>query len=291
MVPCRDGPPARRPGCPSQARRYRPPGGPWDVPTLDALISAARRRGGRRRRPDSSPAAMDDLVARVAGGLRARGVRKGEAVAWQVPNSLAAAVLTRACWRIGRGGGAGAALVRRGRRGRGARARSTRRSRSSSSPTPSRIPTALADALGGAAGAAAARSASARPTWRSSCSPRARPGTPKAVLHTHRGPELEGVADGAGPRPGRRRRRAHAGADGPHLGPAQRGPRAGRGRPARRAGPPLRPRARRWRWWQAERISFLAGPPTFFVAMASALARWPGTTCRPSGWSRAAAPR
>ena len=37
----------------------------------------------------------------MAGGLRARGVRRGDAVAWQLPNSLAAAVLTRACWRIG----------------------------------------------------------------------------------------------------------------------------------------------------------------------------------------------
>ena len=40
-------------------------------------------------------------MASVAGGLRARGVGRGDAVAWQVPNSLAAAVLTRACWRIG----------------------------------------------------------------------------------------------------------------------------------------------------------------------------------------------
>ena len=40
-------------------------------------------------------------MARVAGGLHARGVTKGAAVAWQVPNSLAAAVLVRACWRLG----------------------------------------------------------------------------------------------------------------------------------------------------------------------------------------------
>ena len=37
----------------------------------------------------------------MAGGLLERGARRGDAVAWQVPNSLAAAVLTRACWRIG----------------------------------------------------------------------------------------------------------------------------------------------------------------------------------------------
>ena len=51
--------------------------------------------------PGSRPTEADALVATVAGGLRDRGVRRGEAVAWQVPNSLAAAVLTRACWRIG----------------------------------------------------------------------------------------------------------------------------------------------------------------------------------------------
>ncbi|HXN61428.1 MAG TPA: AMP-binding protein, partial [Acidimicrobiales bacterium] len=85
---------------PSQARRYRRPGGPWDVPTLDALISA---HGGEVVDGASrlSAAEADALVALVAGGLAERGVRPGDAVAWQVPNSLAAAVLTRACWRIG----------------------------------------------------------------------------------------------------------------------------------------------------------------------------------------------
>jgi cyclohexanecarboxylate-CoA ligase len=85
---------------PSQARRYRKAGGPWDVPTLDTLITA--RAGevvdGTCR---LTPAAMESLVAAVAGGLRERGVRHGHAVAWQLPNSLAATVLTRACWRIG----------------------------------------------------------------------------------------------------------------------------------------------------------------------------------------------
>jgi cyclohexanecarboxylate-CoA ligase len=40
-------------------------------------------------------------VARVAGGLRALGVRPGEAVSWQSPNRDEVAVLYRACWRIG----------------------------------------------------------------------------------------------------------------------------------------------------------------------------------------------
>ena len=85
---------------PDQARRYRRPGGPWDVPTLDALLSA---HGGEVVDGDTrlSASEADALVATVAGGLRSRGVRRGQAVAWQVPNSLAAAVLTRACWRIG----------------------------------------------------------------------------------------------------------------------------------------------------------------------------------------------
>ena len=85
---------------PEQARRYRRPGGPWDVPTLDALLAA---HGGEvvDGATRLSATEADALVATVAGGLRERGVRRGEAVAWQVPNSLAAAVLTRACWRIG----------------------------------------------------------------------------------------------------------------------------------------------------------------------------------------------
>jgi cyclohexanecarboxylate-CoA ligase len=48
-----------------------------------------------------SAAQADALVAAVAGGLRARGTRRGDVVAWQLPNSLAASILTRACWRLG----------------------------------------------------------------------------------------------------------------------------------------------------------------------------------------------
>ncbi len=40
-------------------------------------------------------------VAEVAGGLRARGVKPGDVVAWQSPNRLEVNVLYRACWRIG----------------------------------------------------------------------------------------------------------------------------------------------------------------------------------------------
>jgi cyclohexanecarboxylate-CoA ligase len=75
----------RHPG----AREYLRPGGAWDVPTLDALLSAR------------APAPDDDAVARVAGGLRARGIRRGDVVAWQLSNVPEAVLLYRACWRLG----------------------------------------------------------------------------------------------------------------------------------------------------------------------------------------------
>jgi acyl-CoA synthetase (AMP-forming)/AMP-acid ligase II len=71
------------------ADRYRAPGGPWDRPSLDELLTRAASPGLRQR------------VARVAGGLRERGVRAGDAVAWQSANRDEVAVLYRACWRIG----------------------------------------------------------------------------------------------------------------------------------------------------------------------------------------------
>jgi cyclohexanecarboxylate-CoA ligase len=79
----------RHPG----ATEYLKPGGAWDVPTLDALLSApsVAAAGG----PDA------DQVARVAGGLRGLGVRRGDVVSWQLPNSVEAVTLYRACWRLG----------------------------------------------------------------------------------------------------------------------------------------------------------------------------------------------
>lgn len=85
---------------PSTARRYRRDRGPWSVPTLDALLSAnagAIVDGDVRLTPEI----CEDLVARVAGGLLARGARRGECVAWQLPNSFAASILYRACFRVG----------------------------------------------------------------------------------------------------------------------------------------------------------------------------------------------
>jgi non-ribosomal peptide synthetase component E (peptide arylation enzyme) len=79
----------RHPG----ATEYLKAGGAWDVPTLDGLLSSpsVAVAGG----PDA------DLVARVAGGLRSQGVRRGDVVSWQLPNSVEAVTLYRACWRLG----------------------------------------------------------------------------------------------------------------------------------------------------------------------------------------------
>lgn len=76
----------RHPG----AREYLRPGGAWDVPTLDTLLS-----------PRPFPGLDESTVALVAGGLRELGVRRGDVVAWQLPNSPAAMLLYRACWRLG----------------------------------------------------------------------------------------------------------------------------------------------------------------------------------------------
>lgn len=43
----------------------------------------------------------DDRVARIAGGLAAAGVARGDAVAWQLPNGTDAVLLLWACWHLG----------------------------------------------------------------------------------------------------------------------------------------------------------------------------------------------
>jgi acyl-CoA synthetase (AMP-forming)/AMP-acid ligase II len=68
---------------------YRRTGGPWDLPSLDWLLTRV-----------ATPA-LAEQVARVAGGLQARGVGPGDAVAWQSPNRDEISVLYRACWRLG----------------------------------------------------------------------------------------------------------------------------------------------------------------------------------------------
>ena len=68
---------------PVRGADYRKQGGAWDRPSLDALLGP------------------DDAVAHLAGGLRASGVEPGDTVAWQSPNRAEVALAYRACWRLG----------------------------------------------------------------------------------------------------------------------------------------------------------------------------------------------
>jgi len=63
-----------------RAGEYRRPGGAWDVPTLEHVVGTAPG---------------------LAGGLRAAGVRHGDVVAWQAPNWPEVVDLFRACWQLG----------------------------------------------------------------------------------------------------------------------------------------------------------------------------------------------
>lgn len=91
-----------------EAERYTAPGGPWDVPDLDTAFSTAagdQPTGhalvdpSNGQRLDAS--ALEACVASLAGGLRARGIRHGDVVAWQLPNIHESVLLFRACWRLG----------------------------------------------------------------------------------------------------------------------------------------------------------------------------------------------
>jgi cyclohexanecarboxylate-CoA ligase len=61
------------------------PAGPWPQRTLDDLL------------PDDD----GERVAAVAGGLVAAGVGRGDRVSWQLPNGPDAVALYKACWRVG----------------------------------------------------------------------------------------------------------------------------------------------------------------------------------------------
>ncbi|HWD56100.1 MAG TPA: class I adenylate-forming enzyme family protein [Acidimicrobiales bacterium] len=254
---------------PRAARVYRRPGGPWDVPTLDSLISA---RGGEIVDGDTrlSAAQADALVATVAGGLRERGATKGAAVAWQVPNSVAAAVLARACWRLGAVAAPllhsfGAAEVE------GALAQIDPALVVELGPEVISDPAALADAVGGAPVPAAA-SGTAQPSdvalvlFTSGST-----GVPKAVLHTHRGlswkASLMARVHGLGPGDAVLMPAPMAHIAGMLNGVLVPGAAGMRATLMRRFDPELA-----LALVGRERISFMAGPPTFFIAMAGALA-------------------
>jgi acyl-CoA synthetase (AMP-forming)/AMP-acid ligase II len=74
------------------------------VPTLDALTSWRPVRGPAvvtDRRQRLSPDQLEAMVAGLAGGLRRAGVRRGDRIAWQLPNGAEALLLYRAAWRLG----------------------------------------------------------------------------------------------------------------------------------------------------------------------------------------------
>jgi cyclohexanecarboxylate-CoA ligase len=212
---------------------------------------------------------MNDLVARVAGGLRARGVRKGDAVAWQVPNSLAAAVLPRACWRVG----AVAAPVLHSFGPADVTAALAQvdpvLTLELNDDTIS-DPVALDAQLGGtpvAVGTGGTRLADVALVLFTSGST----GTPKAVLHTQRG--LSGKASlmarvhGLGQRDAVLMPAPMAHISGLLNGVLVPGAAGLRAVLVRRFDP-----EHALALVEAEQVSFLAGPPTFFVAMANALA-------------------
>jgi len=90
-----------------RARDYRAPGGPWDIPSLDTLVTGAGAAATGDVLVDETAdfrvdaTGLETRVAALAGGLRAAGVRRGDVVAWQAPNWHEVVLLYRACWRLG----------------------------------------------------------------------------------------------------------------------------------------------------------------------------------------------
>lgn len=85
---------------------YREPGAPWDQPSLDALLAeAAIRAADRVLIVDASQRLTGDdvttMVAALARAFLAAGVQPGDGVAWQRANDALGVLLPRACWRVG----------------------------------------------------------------------------------------------------------------------------------------------------------------------------------------------
>lgn len=76
---------------------YARPGGPWDVAPLTHLPPPAVVDG----EVAFTPAQVADRARALAGGLRARGVVRGDVVAFQHGTTLAAVVAYHACWAAG----------------------------------------------------------------------------------------------------------------------------------------------------------------------------------------------
>ncbi|HEX4492728.1 MAG TPA: AMP-binding protein [Acidimicrobiia bacterium] len=72
-----------------RAAEYARLDGPWDIASLDRLLS------------DHDEALAATAIATLAGGLRDNGVEPGSVVTWQAPNTPQAVTMYRACWRLG----------------------------------------------------------------------------------------------------------------------------------------------------------------------------------------------
>lgn len=89
-----------------ERQRYEADSGAWTGPSLDARLTHSAQDHSGPLVVDElghcfDSAALDERIARLAGGLRARGIRSGDAVAWQMTNRAEALLCYRACWRVG----------------------------------------------------------------------------------------------------------------------------------------------------------------------------------------------
>jgi cyclohexanecarboxylate-CoA ligase len=85
----------------ARARDYLRPGGAWHgLPPLDLLADGPAVVDGTKG-TRLGAAAAGARVGAVAAGLLRAGVGPGDVVSWQLPNSPDAITLYRACWRIG----------------------------------------------------------------------------------------------------------------------------------------------------------------------------------------------